>query len=297
MVMPNFLGLGAAKAGTTSLRHYLDAHPDVFVVRAEPRFFASENETLDPKHPSHRQTVTDIKSYRKLFERVTTEKAIGEISPAYLHNPYAAERIKHYIPEVKLFAILRNPVDRAFAHYLQMVKSGAEPLTNFSDALNSEKEYVADGWVRKRYYLDFGFYNDQLKHYYQIFDNKNIKIFLLEDLKNNSEGLIFDLYSYLEIDNSFKPDSSVNYNPGGIPKNRFVQKILKGPGKYKTHIAKILPNKAYQSLIKLRLKLQNKNLRKVEFPEEMRQPLINLYRDDITKLQDLIQRDLTEWLK
>ena len=57
MRLPHFLGLGAAKAGTTSLRHYLIAHPDVFVVRAEPRFFASENKNLDTKHPSHHQTV------------------------------------------------------------------------------------------------------------------------------------------------------------------------------------------------------------------------------------------------
>lgn len=297
MKLPHFLGLGAAKAGTTSLRHYLIAHPDVFVVRAEPRFFASENQDLDSKHPSHHQTVTNLNDYMSLFDGVTTEKVIGEISPAYLHSTDAPQRIKHYVPEVKLFAILRNPVDRAFAHYMQMVKSGAEPITDFSEALNSSKEYVSNGWVRKRFYLDFGFYYEQLNRYYKLFSKNNIKVFLLDDLKENPKKLAQDLYSFIGVDKAFLPDFSINYNPGGIPKNRTIQRLLSQPNKYKTYATKLLPKKAYQELVKLRLYLQNKNLRTVTFPEELREPLIGVYQDDITRLQDLINRDLSSWLK
>ena len=296
MSLPHFIGLGAAKAGTTSLRHYLIAHPDVFVVRAEPRFFASEGQLLDPRHPSHHQTVTNINEYKKLFNDVKTEKVIGEISPAYLHSEDAPSRIKHYVPEVKLFAILRNPVDRAFAHYLQMVKSGAEPITNFSEALNSSKEYTSNGWLRKRFYLEFGFYYEQLKRYYELFDENNIKVFLLEDLKKDPKKLVQDLYNFIGVDDSFLPDMSVNYNPGGIPKNQFLQRLLVQPNQFKTFASKHLPTRAYQGLVKLRLSIQNKNLKKLTFPEELREPLIDIYCDDLKKLQKLINRDLSSWL-
>ncbi len=296
MSLPHFLGLGAAKAGTTSLRHYLIAHPDVFVVRAEPRFFASENQDLDSQHPSHHQTVTNIDEYKNLFNEAKTEKVIGEISPAYLHSKDASKRIKHYVPDVKLFAILRNPVDRAFAHYLQMVKSGAEPITDFSEALNSSKEYISNGWIRKRFYLEFGFYHKQLSRYYKLFDKNNIKVFLLDDLKIEPKKLVQELYSFIGVDETYLPDMSVNYNPGGIPKNQTIQRLLAQPSKYKTYAARVLPTKVYQELVRFRLHLQNKNLRKVTFPEELREPLINLYKEDVTKLQDLIDRDLSNWL-
>ena len=120
---------------------------------------------------------------------------------------------------------------------------------------------------------------------------------MFDDLKNNPQKLAFELYEFLEIDSFFKPDLTVNYNPGGIPKHLFIQQALTRPRKFKKLIRKVISKNAYQKLVKLRLKIQNKNLKRVKFPEEMRKPLINLYRDDIEKLQELINRDLSNWIK
>ena len=117
MTMPNFLIIGSQKAGTTALYHYLKQHPQIFLSKIkEPCFFAFEGEELDLRSPTgapvymNRTAVTTVESYRRLFDTVTDEKAVGEASPIYIICPKAAKRIYHYIPHVRLIAVLRNPV-------------------------------------------------------------------------------------------------------------------------------------------------------------------------------------------
>jgi hypothetical protein len=100
-VVPNFLIIGAPKAGTTSLYGYWEQHPQLYMSpRKEPRFFSFEGETL-PNHPILRQAITDSESYRALFDGVSNESAIGEATPPYLSNPQAPERIRHHIPRLR----------------------------------------------------------------------------------------------------------------------------------------------------------------------------------------------------
>jgi len=123
MTLPTFLIIGAAKSGTTSLWHYLRQHPQIFLTRhKEPNFFILEGLELPPfSGPAapeilykkiYKYSVTDIDSYRTLFQEVSQEKAIGEASVPYLYFPQAADRIKKYIPDVKMIVVLRNPIDR-----------------------------------------------------------------------------------------------------------------------------------------------------------------------------------------
>src|SRR5437868_623089 len=109
MTLPNFLIIGAAKAGTTSLHHYLRQHPDVYMGPREPRYFAREG--ADAESPVIR--TRDV--YEQLFDGVTTEHAIGEGSPQYLNHPIAPDEIAAELPDVKLIVSLRNPADRAYS--------------------------------------------------------------------------------------------------------------------------------------------------------------------------------------
>ena len=129
MTMPNFLIIGAMRAGTTSLYHYLKQHPQVYMSPVkEPRFFALEGEKPDPGRPTDERlmnhSITDIEAYRALFQAVSKETAIGEASPLYLYSPKAPERIRHYIPDAKLIAVLRDPVERAYSHFLDIFMTG-----------------------------------------------------------------------------------------------------------------------------------------------------------------------------
>ena len=144
MKMPNFMIIGAAKAGTTALYKYLEEHPQIFMSpQKEPRFFALEGEKIDFRGPgamTRFRYVTDIETYRLLFKNVSNELAIGEASTWYLYIPKAAKGIRHYLPNVKLIVMLRDPVQRAYSNFLGLRREGVEPLEDFTEAMVAEKE-------------------------------------------------------------------------------------------------------------------------------------------------------------
>ena len=122
--MPNFLIIGAPKSGTTSLYQYLKQHPQIYLPdKKEPHFFSFEGRTQGFNGPGQadfmKKRITKIEDYIKLFENVNDELAIGEASTSYLYIPEAVERIKKYVPEVKIITIIRHPAERAFSDYLQ----------------------------------------------------------------------------------------------------------------------------------------------------------------------------------
>jgi len=297
MVMPNFLVIGAAKAGTTSLFTYLKQHPQVFVpALKEPRFFALEGQVPNYKGPvkiANKKAVNNIDDYRTLFQEAGQSKAIGEASTIYLYEDKTASRIKSYVPDCKLIAILRNPIDRAFSSYSHLVRDGFENLS-FEAALNEEEKRIQDNWPPLWHYNRRGFYYLQVKRYLDIFDASQFKIYLYEDLLHRPEWLISDIYQFLGVDDSFRPDLASKENISGTPKNKFVSKILTGKNPIKTASRLLLPKATRGKLYKA---VKQKNLgKKQSINPHTRQRLISLFRDDINLLSELIQRDLSDWL-
>jgi Sulfotransferase family len=253
MTMPNFLIIGAAKSGTTSLYHYLKQHPEIYMSPLkEPRFFAVEGKTLDFRGPNDdemsflqmsliRKSVTDIDTYRALFRGVTDEKAIGEASPLYLYSPEAPARIKHYIPQARLIAILRNPVDRAFSSYLHCVRDRGEPLQDFAQALREEETRIEDGWGPIWHYKNVGFYSAQLERFFDTFRRDQIKVFLYEDLKEDPVGVLRSTYRFLEVGETRLPDVSLKHNISGVPRIRLVHELLNKPNPIKSAFRPLLP--------------------------------------------------------
>ena len=171
MSMPNFLIIGAAKSGTSSLYAYSKQHPEIYMSSLkEPRFFAFEGEKVDFCGPGsdvfNQETITNLEAYRALFNRVSDEKAIGEASPAYLCVPKAAECIYHYIPDVKLIVILRQPAERAYSSFLHTVRAGVEVNTDFTHALQEEEKRILNNWGFIWRHKTLGFYYPQLKPYF-----------------------------------------------------------------------------------------------------------------------------------
>lgn len=300
MVLPNFLVIGAAKAGTTSLYYYLKQHPDVFMSDLkEPHFFSFEGETLtfrragNQPDPINESAVTTIEAYQDLFKDVSTEKAIGEASPSYLHTPKAADRIKFYIPDAKLIAILRHPVDRAYSaflgQYLSSVEKGMPHLSDFSEAIHSEEKFMRENWTPIFFYKKLGFYYEQLKYYHELFAPEQIHVCLNEDLQKDAIKTLQAIYQHINVDSSFVPDTSVKAGVSGVPKNQALYRFFK-QNSIKKFLKPLLPKGIGQSFEKYMLN-------KPQLSPEIRQELLNVYRDDILKLQDLIGRDLSSWLK
>src|ERR671912_401234 len=307
MTMPNFFIVGAQKAGTTSLYQYLNQHPQVYMSPIkEPFFFDhemdSKGEVVRREFEGHRQPprFTNIEEYSTLFEGVRGEKAIGEATPLYIYAPGTAERIERYAPGAKSIALLRNPADRAYSAFLYAVRMGVEPLTDFAQALREEPLRVRDGWHYVFHYRSRGLYYRQLKSYYEVFGRERLGVWLYEDLREDPAGVTRGVFRFLEVDDTFAPDTSSKHNPAGVPASvparaamRATDRAVGGLRKVLTPTSGILP-----LAFEVRRAVQSRVLTAPPpIDPEVREELIEGYREDILRLQDLIGRDLSTWLR
>lgn len=304
MNMPNFLIIGAAKAGTTALYSYINQHPQVFMSsEKEPHFFAfDEGEkvnftgTAGEQEWLNRNAITDINLYQQQFRGADKAIAIGEASALYLYIPKAAEQIYHYIPKAKLIAILRNPVERAYSGFIFQKRDGLEPNTDFAQALKQEEWRMKNNWVPIYYYQDMGFYYQQLQRYFDLFPQEQIKVYLYDDFISNPSQLVQDAFRFLGVDDTFSPNTSARHNVSGIPKSKALHSFLRAENHpIKTILKPLIPKTLRRNVMR---NLHNKNLEKAPpLAQDIRKQLIEVYREDILKLQELLQKDLTKWLE
>lgn len=299
MTLPNFLIFGAPKSGTTSVYFYIKQHPQVFMSpRKEPDYFILEERRKRTGAPLKKKIpklpVETEEEYISLFKEATNERAIGEASIHYLVVPEAAARIKAKIPKVKLIAVLRNPVERAFSNYVHLIREGTETSKSFAEALAQEETRKRNNYGPFWQYKGNGFYYRHLKTYFDSFDSNQIKIFLYEDIQFRIKGVLMEIFKFLEIDENFIPNTMLKYNISGIPRSQTIHDFLNYPNLIKKTLKHLLPKEFRNKLIK---QLTNLNLhKKPSFPEELRNKLIETYREDILQLQGLIKRDLSGWL-
>ncbi len=299
MRFPDSLIIGAAKAGTTAFYEYIGQHPQIYTGSIkEPHFFALENEELKFRSPlgiesRNNIAITKLEDYLALFKDAPENKCIVEASVSYLYLPKAPERIYHYIPKVKLIAILRNPVERAYSNFLYLTRDGREPLTNFTKALAAEPMRLRDNWALIYFYQDLGFYYSQLKRYFDKFDPTQLHIILYDDFRANPVKILQETFSFLNINSSFQPDISRKFNVSGLPKNKFAHKFITEQNFLKSMLKSILPSRFR---FNLKEKYYEQNLSKPTIAEETRLELIEIFREDILKTQELIGRDLSLWL-
>jgi hypothetical protein len=228
------------------------------------------------------------------FYKGCNKKAVGEVSTcyAYLHNT-SVSLIKKKLGDVKIIFILRNPVDRAFSAYNHFTRLKAEPLS-LKEALKEEKKRIEKHWDFMWYYADPGFYADQVKTFKDNFSQ--VKVFLSEDLSSNPEQIMKELFQFVGVNDTFIPDMSFRYNEGntkpGELENYLSKKLIAG-NLLKPVLRKMVPEK-------MRMEYRQKSKKANEsspvlMTDDIRDELIDLYRDDILKLEKIIGRDLGEW--
>ena len=306
MTLPNFLILGAPKCGTTSLYSYVAQHPDVFMCfPKEPTFFGHEgdrglfNGPGDNNEIYRTRVVTSFEAYTKLFNAVTTQKAIGEASTFYLYLPKAPQTIKKYIPRAQMFGVLRNPADRAYSNYLHLARQLRETLS-FTEALREEPHRIRNNFFELWHYKSMGFYYDQVKRYYEMFGQQQVHIYLHEDLQKNMLSVVQEIFGILELDPSFVPNMSKKWNVGYMPKSPLREKVyykLKHATKFCAKHAPWRLRSPIERTMEFIAHLERPvHVPRPPMPEDVRAALLEEYREDILKLQDLLRRDLSHWL-
>lgn len=298
--LPDFLIIGASKSGTTSLYRYLDSHPEIYMSSIkEPRYFAFAEHRPQVRGPYserlNRRIVWKLEDYRKLFSRQSQEKVAGEASAMYLNSLRSPKTIQRMIPDVRLIAILRHPADRAYSSFCQNRRNGAERFHDFSLALEAEEERSNLHWVGFNY-RNAGSYGSHLERYYSLFPKKQLLVFLYEDLVADVSAVLGNICRFLDVDDEFQFDTSEQHNvTRGIPRSNVFSRMLKEKSLAKSAFKLVASRRSRRSL---RDKLSSLNLAaKPPYPPEVRQRLCDFYREDILKLQKMIDRDLSTWLK
>jgi len=303
MKMPNFFIIGAMKSGTATVYEWLKQHPQIYMSPwKEPNFFSSEGEEYITRPGGRKDSeypmIKDIEDYCALFKDVLNETAIGEATVGYLFNPRTPERLKQCVPDARLIAILRDPVDRAFSQYRMRIRQGDEPVSDFVEAFHMEENRIRNNWDPFTWsYKSVGFYYVQLKRYFDLFDRSQIRVYLYEDLESKPDKLMKDIFRFLQVDDCFNPDLSrkdrvkkVQY----IPKNEVMHTLLTKPNPirfaYGSLIKPFIPKETLEPVVRWLM------MKRVKLSLETRKKLIGEFQDDILKLQELIERDLSGWL-
>jgi hypothetical protein len=294
MELPTFLIIGAARSGTTSLYDYVRQHPDVYASPVkEPNFFAVEGGPVQHRGPGEEELhwITDLHAYTALFRNAPVGRATGEASTLYLYSSKAPARIQRYVPDVRLVAILRNPVERAYSAFTYLRERGSEPRASFLDALAAEDERVAQNWSHIWHYRRMGLYYEQLSRYYERFGADQIRVFLYEELVDDPGRIVRQLFEHIRVDPAFEARTSVRRNISGEPRYRFLAPIL-SPNRLTTRLRPLLAGR----LDPLVTRIKQRAMVKPPMPEAAMRQLNFFYRSDVERLGDLIGRDLRSWL-
>ena len=295
-MLPNFLLIGAEKAGTTSIHNYLRSHPQVFMARVkEPLFFAFEGCKLGYKGPGdeelNRRVVTSADAYAALFAGAERYRAVGEASATYLFYPQSPERAAHYVPKAKLIVVLRNPADRAYSNFLHGIRAAKENL-EFGAALKAEPERIAAGWSPFFSYRAKGWYHAQLSHWMEYFPPEQFLFLLYDDLQARPMEVMRQIYGFIGVNPDFRPDVDVRYNISGKPLSPRLHELLKSNTAIHGLARSVLPAK-----LRARLKsdITRWNLARPSFAPRLRAQLLGEYAPDLDRLAAMIGRDLSHW--
>ena len=299
MPLPNFLILGVAKAGTTSLHAYLAQHPQIYMSpRKEPHFFAYGEEPLpdfegpDIQHARQRAIPT-FAAYQSLFAGWTNELALGEASTSNF-TARACERMHAYLPDARLILILRQPADRAYSQFLHMQRMGLEPLTDFAQALANEEARNEAPWLPVITYTRSGFYARILQQYLDCFPREQLRIYLYEEWEAQTLPVLQDIFGFIGVDPGFVPDTAIRLNTAAVPRNRWLLRFLRNAHPLKPWLKPLLPAHWRQRTARA---LSTYNLTNPPpFDPHLRAQLTQLYRHDIQQTATLIGRDLSHWL-
>jgi hypothetical protein len=294
---PDFFIVGAQRAGTTSLHEYLRCHPDIVMpILKETHFFGGNYVRQSNRNRNRRlrpmRVVDKEGDYLKLFQRASAQQIIGEACPTYMPNLNSAGRIKEKAPDAQIIILLRDPVDRAYSHYLLETRAEKNP-EGFYESLVKDYERLSKSSEPCGLYVWPGLYEQQVRCYLESFGREQVRIYLYEDLAHDTFGLVRDVCSFLgvEFNDGRFFDHTKRYNTYVRPRNSLLQWVV-----VERHM-RSLASMAVPRLFRLVIHDRMVDSEAIKPPLDPRAQefLHSIYDDDILKLQELIGRDLSNW--
>ena len=285
----DFFIVGAPKAGTTSLYHYLSEHPQVEMSsQKEPDYFSDKAIHQQGMYYG-KNRVNTLDKYESLF--VQKEGVVyGEGSVSYLFYDNVAEDIKKYNPNAKIIIMLRNPIERAFSHYLMDYRLGL--VSDSFENIITKKSKHKNAHLFYQQYIEVSKYANQIQRYLDFFEKENILFIDYEDLKNNVSKTVDQVYDFLNISTEFAADINTKYNTFTMPKNKGIRFIYSF-----VFLRKILTFFLPIYLVKNIRAFLFKADKKPELLKETSSQLSIIFNNDIKKLDEVLGKNYSKWIK
>ena len=298
--LPDFLVVGGAKCGTTSLFYYLEQHPEIFAPsEKEPHFFSFFNTPPQYASPAELRVISKISDYSNFYKNADESQLLCEASTSYLYDyENTIKNIKDVYGEqfrkLKIVILLRNPADRAWSQYWQFKKFYHEPL-EFEETIKASviKDRLKKNWNYYYDYIGFGKYYNQVKAYLDEFED--VKVIFQESFLDDSKGTLESTLNFLRLNLDFDIETGRKFNPsGGTKKNLYgVLWCIKSKTQTFSLFKLILPLKIRKKLIYF---FMDKALEKKPLNDKLREVLSEEFKDDNQKLFDLLNRkEITLW--
>jgi len=214
---PDFIGVGAAKAGTTSLHDVLNQHPDIYLPDFKEAHFFDFDENFRKGEKWYDKTV---------FGKYSGQKIKGEITPSYIYFENVPKRIFDTVgPDVKLIFMFRHPVGRAWSHFQMHRLRGNEKLS-FEEAIIAEPDRLNQDMltISRFSYMDRGYYSKQVERYLQYFPKENMHFIIFEEFVKDMAGHTAELLDFMGVD-QLELDYSIRSNKQAEQKSKVMAKM------------------------------------------------------------------------
>ncbi len=290
MRLPDIYIIGAQKSGTTTLYDWIAQHPQIFGDPLGKDFPFFSQDSLYKKGP---------KELAKFSKGAKSNQMVlgGDANTMFIKD--AGERLYKVIPNAKLIAILRNPVDRAYSAYCHAVERLFE-MRSFEQAIMEELEgcvYSSIDSMRKDY-LRHGLYAQQLKSILKYYPKEQLFIIIFEEWKKKPKEIMKKVFEFIEVNPNFIPVMRVKNVTKGRYRSRLVAKIIhwRTPENILGDFLKLIIPFRVRTLIRQKLAEINRvKAQKPEFPDSIRKLLKDYYKNEIKELEEILGRKLMEW--
>ena len=302
MALPDFLVIGAPKAGTTALHVALAQHPGLYMSAVkEPKFFLSDGPPPARGGPGDTQTYREHvwrrADYEALFDPAPPGALRGESTPLYLHDLDAHRRIRDLVPDVKLIAVLRDPVERAHSNWTHLWSAGLEPIGDFVRACAEEPRRAEAGWASFWHYTGLGKYGGQLEHLYSVFRREQVLILRYLSLVDDPAQTLDRICVFLGVEPGIidsVPRQNVTAHPEATLRYRTLARTLR----VAAAAGKFLPGRAATAVTdSLEHMLQHSAPPRQPLTSDERELVLPKFEADIRLLEQVTGEDFSFWLR
>jgi Sulfotransferase family len=299
--MPDFLVIGAPKAGTTALHVALAGHPQLYMSPIkEPKFFLTDGPPPAKGGPgdalTYREHVWRRADYEALFDPAPPGTLRGESTPLYLYDRAAMARIKAALPDARLIVVVRDPVERAHSNWTHLWSAGLEPVGDFVRACGEEQRRIAAGWATFWHYVGLGRYGEQLEHLFTLFPREQVLVLRYRLMVDQPAQTLDRICGFLDVKQGVLagiPRQNVTSHPEATLAHRAVA-LAQRAG---SAVGSWVPGLTAATLTgPLERFLQRHSRERQPLSWEQRQEILPRFEPDIRLLERVLGEDFGDWL-